>query len=631
MKQRTTSIYDALLLGTSRSLRSLSTKDILGDRRSFMRLVGEIKRREEKLDTAVEILSRIRLNDSIIVLLDTDIIRKYMEIDSARTNESEYIRYFFEAGSFTYALPSGTWEELLRYLSNLLPPHASTLSDPSILQDLTKRPEVDVLSTIEAQVGARHTTIATQQRAMMIEQQVARLSRITAPPRFDKTLYVESDPLLLEKLIFQVESEERYDRLGKFVAGVTDREARDRCDAQNMSIAYTQLFRKETNALPDGPHYLLLTTTRPVLNAAKAFDEDALFVISPESFVMASELYKLHGHAGALTRARLLHAKVAKCRQLLLDHHSSVPDTDPEALLRHASELEDSIRTLYPGGLLEIERSVTALRGTTHVNERQGALEPLDFGFPSRTMHLRKVLDRIVEDLLALKNIQYNRKPTAIKRHKFGYKEYMIGLGIDTSAQEELCLRIYFDSPTAKKAQRTFWTASWVVECDDSQFLSALDNSFPPSPIAFSGVKAFFPADYVCCPIQTDLEWHAQEILVVTSIGVFGIRRKIVDDEGTWQCLTLPRLRRMASYFSTAVGAGSEDIPSIEEVRLRLDDMEITFDFVPLEGKVQRSCVVTSSKDCAAVVASLYADIGPRLVSESALANCLARELVSRN
>jgi hypothetical protein len=608
-----------------RDLWQLSPTQILEDDQSLKLLLAATTRRTRSLSESLQFFHRINRRSRLRLLLDADVVRKYMSIEDANEFEGIYIRYFFEHSSLPYALPIGAFQEILRHLGAVFTAGAGgVLSMNAILDIANKSGPLEALSALlnidedvmRDPVSFHHLSVNIEKRMLNL----ARLVFILTNPRFEKKLYAEYDHHLVTQLGSVLEEQARYMYRDGRLLPAPDRDLRDKADAINMAICYgrSQSLKASSGRDVTDEQLVLLTTTRAVLNSADAYDSKILFVTSPRQIAIPDHLGINSNWSGGYNRARALRNKLRDLEDIILDQLDPSDVAANQVFRAHGNRAIDqilhdfriSISTLSEHGLHSIETSQKAILAVEHAHRRQVQRDSDHnrAGLAAEALSYVKILDRVVSELKQIEGVFYETTENPVDSG-LHYQEHITRIAADHTVGDTITTRLYY---TATR-KPYLCTCQWDIDCDDIRFLRALDASLPLVQVFTVGesIASHPPLEF---PVIESSESWRRGAVITTSIGSFGITRDHILSKGSWsEALSLSALQGFLRNI-TPNTAGNKFVPEIQEIRINTDVLDIVFDVVPSEYSKALRITILSRTNENAIIAELYDVVGSRLV-----------------
>jgi hypothetical protein len=636
------SVYEAITAGSGQALLDIRPEQFLTDNDSLRLLLSATDDRALALKESVAFLYKLGGTPKICFLLDTDFIRKYMAIESAKDHDGILLRYCFEHSTLPYAIPQGSYMEILQYLAHLLRRVRSGGENltSAITQARQTGPLDGIALLLEVPGQNLRDPACVEELADQAGGQMVRLARliyILTSARLSPVVHDSCDGATKASLLQTLQNQDRFIwRDGRYELA-RDRDVNDERDATNLAVAFQGAKSPGLNGdtLGGEGHLILLTTTRAVLEAANEYNGHTLFAASPRQLVIPDCLNFSGNWAGALNRCRALLDKLRDIEGLLLDsislpgapEYRDFVETGQREIQAVLRSFQESIQFLVAEGFYRLEATRNPLLAIQRLHARQ-----LQEQHPGRVetpqpmvLNYRKVLDRVAVEVDKLHGMTYSAKQVELSRPR-SYSEYEIQAAFDGAHDSSgaITLRRFPGQDSAPE----YFSCHWQVECDDQQFLRALDELLPIGP-CFPGSQspgAGSGDTRVVYPIGASSELWRRGVVVSSSVAAYGIEPQHVRSSGSWLCLSLATLNALHSLLPTDVAPKAYAV-EIQELRINTDFFDLVFDILPSQIINGRRLAVLSHYNLATTVAALFDRLGTRLVLRNSLATTLNKTL----
>jgi hypothetical protein len=620
----TRSMITSIVPDSATDLETLANdENFLSNPQLFRFLMEETSERAAVFTHAERICDDLSFRKGkVIVLVDFDIVRPYIEAQSNRDYYLE-ILHFFEYSDFFYGLPGGAFDELLDYLSGdqrgeQRGDHRFGVFGTLIREAITRtnfRPTSDFLEQLIDIVKSEDNRTQHEKEASLddVISILDRLVSLLTSPRFTR-MYSYSDKIL-ENDIFEMMRDYRNpnNHRERSSKPANRLEKSNKIDAKNIAIVFGSLQgenQSDPNNTPrraydntSGESLILLTTTSSVLKISKELRRYTRgffhVAVRPDHLFVPSLLGAAKDANAAGTKAFGLKQRYQdssdQLRQLINDLRS-----EPGAKGRIISQFKHVVGNLGEDRLvksIDEQRSnciaIPMFYKAQHLHGLTGSMaHPRYTSFIRLLQRLHSIFNHIVPS--------YTLKEEKTS-DTFSYSSYSISNTAhpDQHASESVIAKIRLFRETANSPRRT--QVQWVIDIDEIAFLQSLADS--------------------TCPISFAQPDSSHEMVaVVTRHKRWTFSAKAINECGGLAAMSLSSLQ---SLIQSGRPVFSRDI--IEEIVIHGPSVTVVFDIVPAESTGSRRLTVLFEGDViASFVLHLYSWTGSRILAPRAFEEALA-------
>lgn len=592
----------AELITNFESFATTGIASILMDPGSLRALSDQFADRSAAYNEAARLFSLIPPPSQLSILVDFDVLLAYVKDESAGNADAFEIRYFFEHSSLPYKLPTGTREELEKYLRKdrffdrqlepVLAPRSHSLDSPEV-------------STQDFTTEEMHET----------QLRYERLSRVLGSDRFHG-----------------VEDEFDYDVYRTFLEYInsfytsssTFRSENNERDAKNLALAVRPWRDRQDRSAETC--YLLLSATSSVHSAAKDLSQLAKghrITITPTQAAMIELLGYTKNHEIAISHARAYKLNFNRLAEQLAAQLQALHQGGAHRPRASLSEIEKSFRnTLRRAALRDVARiEQQRYAFKTIANCRRGVYsdDVLHNSFVKTIDALRKLLDDI-----NLLEYSFTHIPLAKNQHRFHVFEK------DSITDEPMCVLEW----TSLAGEEAFWKAQWRLDVSEQSLIALLEEC----PLIFPDVDKHDDNEvkYDIIPVDSSIAGRLSMdgIVVVMPTIMIHFDSSAVVRQKKKSFLRLGALRRLALssvHEEKDVERRAEMFQMMENaffvdsIFINTAGLQIAFECDSQDGRCFRKCDVLFRQSRADVIAPIYARLGPRVILRAAFAKMISK------
>jgi hypothetical protein len=648
----------------------LNVIDILNDPKQTESLMMVTKYYRDFYDDFWSACYQLSTYEDITYLIDFDVLREYLEVDSVQHFGSLILDSLFTESNKSYAIPAGALNELFDYVRKL----ARTTRGISTLD---VRDPTNFVRQMAAFMGVEDASDAeledlgerTKEVLANTSVRLRRLYEILTNPRF---LGVASscereDVTGLESILHRMPRPPEIER-----------DKRDHRDAENLAIAIKSVRGQEAGKKSG---YILLTNTRIVQKLPKmilehvenpyqrsqllsnlgdilGIDERDKRVSTPEGSDFSLDFPAMHASSvinaemqGVFENSTLIMDKVIKLqnefqkvnnylRTQATTSRRSGPTASAEMLTELRRELSDDLTR----SLNEIATEMLSVRakGQLRIEQRRATAVSVAFARQQQTGSPITIHDRITEESTNLLKI-FGQVLAAIEGAA-GFKYVVEEEPADDlrpfasfrvlqepapNGHEPLATgeKYLIDASDFKPA---FFTVRWAVACRPEQFLNAMRKLVIPmvqdQHVNLRAGKRAFILKRV-----EDPKLRNQGVIIFANDRPFGCRLEAVlgsHESNRWSSLNLrnitPIVKNLLDEEARALGVENSLTPRIQQYRVNTRFGDFIFDIEPCEDESRRYFTIVSHCDLSRQIALLYSWTGLLYVFPDKLAKDLA-------
>lgn len=594
--------------------------------------------------SAKNVASKLADGSELVYLLDCDVIRSYCE---APFLDNQYLafslNYLLSWSPARYGIPLGAFEELLAYISY---PHRANRLMPALLSSPSGRLSGDesfhVVCRAFGVEGHEADEKGLRRRLGRHANQLARLQELLTNERCVGVVSRYDSRVFEGWLdVIRRRSRDNHD-FGDENVEPKPRSRRDERDAQNLAIATTDYQSPEQppndTSLPDIT-FLLLTRTSTLLELMRDADLELTqsHVGGRPSVVLQHEYPVVHPRVAmvfemiggsrhrraAETRARGFEENLKWLGSILDDEiatrgREQIPIAITEAtkwrrerLLRSAMQRVAKDILFAQGALVDVAECIAEDENT--VSQDAEMRREVEAGYLDLASSLSRV-EVAVGDIGAL---EYR---TSVTDGGGGVLSFLVCQSLGDQACTLIEGQIYQD--------RGYYTVRWPTSASEEAIIGGLRGIIDSTNIQASASSINHCAADSNAATLVALKgphpYRDRGFVVTTALGDYGADLQTAFGGGAWPLLRRSRLRtelaRMDGLFSLG---GRPSIPSIVSYEVAAEFGSFHVDMLTDDGR-RREIVVTSRKNLAQHLATLFMYTGRRYCSRTRLADGLA-------
>lgn len=600
-------------------VRGLRVEEILKSKESVLSIHEVCEQRSLFYGSVLNFL--MRSGDSKpCFFLDFDIVHAYLTGGVAgRASEAE-INYFFQVSEVEYAIPIGTFNELMGFLErtglyDLIAPLNSVIPN----SECSLRQMVEKINSISGEQGG----------SRRIVEQAERLLDLLSSPRF-RGVIKDYSPNVAKELEAVLNSDSAQ-RSGRYKVRQAERSQNDFNDSVNLAITVEQYLNDGISQVPDR-WCVLMSSTTAIQRASRLLCNDVCggnwLTVNPRVVIIADLLNFVEKKTNAKHLMRSIRDGWSRIEQRLSRRHDELEDQESgenEDLSGIAAAIEDDVsRLLVAEQIVRIERITCQLPSISYLQLRQIAASSNELRSSESQNDCFRVLDALRGSLASLdpgNTYEIVHLESDMENRTLGIRSG------DKSFGRDWFLTMQFLS--SNMLNHGFW-ARWEICCSDDRFASALEES-----------KAFFPIT------SDNNQFREPEIVdeqmikktaelsgVIASNSLVGVFFPVswVHLNGGWNRITLPVLFRSISENARQRRLSDErwlDTGElIQEITIRLGKVQIVYEVVPKNEKANRSISIycpAVDDNCSKLIALMYDWTGMRFTHKQILERTIAQ------
>lgn len=601
----------------------------------------------------------------ITYLIDFDVLREYLEVDSVQHFGSLILDTLFSPESDKmYAIPAGALNELLDYVRTL----SRTTGGISRL-DFHKPTDfgrqIAAFMQIKDANKAEFEDLSERTMEVLTNTSVRlkRLHEILTNPRFLGVVssYEQDDVKRLEAIL---------DRMPR--TRDTARSKKDHRDAINLAIAINSIRGQESTRKKSG--YMLLTNTKIVqklprmilehvensdqrsalldeLGAILGLVEEDKRVSTPAGPDFSLDFPAMHPSLvinaelqGVFDNSALIMSKVEKLQneyqkvnnflraQVTTGVKGASPSTSTmipelsEEVAQSLKEIATEMLSVRARGAMRVEqRRATAVSVAYNRQEQKGKPVTIHDELTQESTNLLKWFGKVLAAIEGAAGFKYKiQEEAANDSRPFGLfrvlQEPAPNGHEPLAAGEKYPLELSDSKPA-------FFTMRWPVVCRAERFLNAMrrliipmvrdeDASAQPAKRGFSLKR------------MGDPELLNQGVIIFANDRAFGCRLDIIVKSNEWDKLNLrnisPMVKKLLDEDSLSQGHHTSVTPRVQQYRVNTTFGDFMFDIESAEDESRRYLTIMSHYNMARQVALLYRYTGQLYIFPEKLANDLA-------
>ena len=561
----------------SSELLGCTDKDLYTNQEFLRYLVESADERARKLEDIGHLIACLPHDRPIHILCDYDVIKDFISVDSRKKSTPFTIWTFFPNLKFRFSIPGGAFRELVDANQDLL-----SETKPTTTETRDQLWTFLIHGTSEkngSRVDYEDTILGLNDTIFRIE----RLETFLSHPQFSHEVtsqYGEDELKMAQELVSGLPRQD-----------LERRKERDRNDAVNLAVVLTQCLKNRTKdkQTPNDPHFILVTRTKLVLQAANslrsrtarlaiALDPDHILILGWFGFHRDPTLAR----ATAIKLKRELRRLSESCSNLLTALQS--PDQHPDQhedisdIIQTITDAQYSINSaannLLSGPLAQKFFLFEMKHGNLlAANRNQEQIDSLpDFDLMKASTRFLKAVERIRLSFSKFSPINYKVVPIDSKGTHLRWR---VELAENCGSNPDNVLLI--NSFGDKNGKQQFWSASFTHKGGEVDLVRFCQDVIDPgSAFSYELLNHASSASFNFEPTDDDIE-APNQVIIFTSTGAFTIRPHALINS-KWSVLRLYELRML---MKNERFSGSDSLPEVQAIRIHCRYADILFEIIP--------------------------------------------------
>jgi hypothetical protein len=612
--------------------------------------------------------------NSIIYILDFDVLRRYLEAEDSEPPEDFAVAHLFRSSAQPYALPTGACIEFLNWLTRdvMNSRGIGFLGNLSREQFVVRCAQILRIQNVESMemdeaLDEICNQIAKKQRV------VKRLIEFLDNPRFKGTVSAadDGDKQIIQSILSEIPRKNLQRDRERVV---------DERDALNLSIAIKSVRvaietrKREPDA--DVTVYVLVSQTRAIFDFARNLQEmgpdkpdfvreieewlgsvpsrgkKILPLIRPRNAFHVERLGLYENPQKARHRIINLRDKFNSATKHLMasqnlityaaqqqgerglydyvisqiEDHGEVVGEDLRSIATRLFIQEPRLRMLEQERAQSISVEYSRNQGEPALQDRESRLRQESVKF----MHMLSQLLLSLEKVDAV-SYDWNIDPGHPCRPFDEIRILQRISGAAAKGQEIITGEVYYGSGTEKN-QSLYYVMRWPIVCLEDSFIESLRRIVVPMyPMEFK--RDVDDPDESWTPMTVESEYWNEGVVVYTSQGVFGgsLAPFLANDQG-WYHLRYRQLYQKFKSTRVSAGKGGEGLDSeapftLLQYRVNTGFGDFLFDIEPAEGDLVRYLTAVSRYNISECILAMFDYTATQAVVSPKLGRLLTSEL----